>query len=340
MKLPLPSPQMLWQAKTSNEWESEMRQIKTSNRAQYYSLQTSVESLMCMRNSDLNRDFYHRFDVSNPSAVHLLIHGITSALADNKYRNTESSSSPATRFLKQADFDEALAQWRAIFDELPTSNKGSRLSWNALLMYHFACVLLHNNISDIQMAAGSAFAFGRGVTPQRAQISYTRLITTEPVSHETYLHGLEVVRLCLQDVEFHEPYVTGRPSIEQSRPLWQTYCAFLGVLVLWAHTLGLERLGHANIDSTPSFRPLLRISPLTSAKPSRDATTLTETLGKMFDREMSRSETDRHEVEIIKNDVRQLIGIVRENMAGSSWDISHEGRRILASLAEKGGAMS
>jgi hypothetical protein len=322
MKLPLPSCPALWEATTASEWESQMRQTKRLSRSRFYSLEVSVESLLSMRDPDHKREFLQRFNSSNPLALYILIHGIAASVGDFKYRSIASSSTPATRILKIADFEEALTQWRFCFEKMSDSDKVSRLSWSALVMYHFTAVLLRNNISDIQMAAGSAFSFGRDVTPQRAQAAYTRLVTSQPVSHDTYLHGLEIVRLCLQDVDVVSPKSGVGGSSLQPRPLWQTYTAFLGILVLWTYTLALEELGRSRVSSATSLLQPRYSRGLSICVPEtfeNDSTA--ETLATMVDRELGYSEFDMLEVKTIRNDVNRLINTVEERLADSPWAI-------------------
>ncbi|KAL1957269.1 hypothetical protein VTO42DRAFT_6175 [Malbranchea cinnamomea] len=329
MKLPLPSHPSLWEAKTAADWEVQMRQSKKSSRSRYTSLDAAVESIMSVRESEQKREFIQRHVAQNPVSLHLVIHGIASAIADNNYRSVTSASSSAASMLKKADFDEALKEWRACFDMLPEAERGSKLSWCALVMYLFSTVLLRNSLADIQMAAGSAFSSGRAVTPQGAQAAYTRLTTTDPVNHDSYLRGLEVVILCLQE---NNGTVVGagglsKPPLLAPRPLWQSYCAFLGVLVLWAHAIGFERRERAETDSTMFLR---------SFNPSLIAGPAAPTLASMYERELARSgPSSSGDKQLIKNDLRRLIGTVRDLLLARPWEISHEAARILTSLLER-----
>ncbi|EEP81201.1 predicted protein [Uncinocarpus reesii 1704] len=223
-----------------------------------------------------------------------------------------------------ADFDEALRHWRSCFDKLSETDRKSRVSWCSQVMYHFSAVLLRNNLSDIQMAAGSAYSSGRAVTPQCAQAAYSRLVSIDPVSHDSYLHGVEVVSLCLQNPEGQRslnPNNVGFPSPEP-RPLWQTYGAFLGLLVIWARTLGLEQ------EDTTAKRPTTLSS---GSIPGIAASTLNN----MYQRELARTEPTKEDVQLLRSELRQLIGIVCELLMARPWEISHEAARILTSLAER-----
>ncbi|QVM12437.1 hypothetical protein D8B26_007066 [Coccidioides posadasii str. Silveira] len=328
MKLPLPSPSAVWEARTAAEWETQLRQIKKSTRSRYYSLDSAVESVMSMRDPDHKREFMQCFNVSNPLSIHLLIHGIAAAISDSKYRSVASSMTSATESLKVADFDEALRHWRSCFDKLPESDRKSRVSWCAQVMYHFSAVLLRNNLSDIQMAAGSAYSSGRAVTPQCAQAAYSRLVSTDPVSHDSYLHGVEVVSLCLQEADSQTSLNTGTigfPTTE-TRPLWQTYGAFLGLLVLWARTLGLER------EDGEKKGPASASTILSSNSIPAVAAT---TLNNMYQRELARAESSRDDGRMLKTELRQLIAIVCDRLTARPWEISHEAARILTSLGER-----
>ncbi|KAJ9616791.1 hypothetical protein H2200_000510 [Cladophialophora chaetospira] len=330
MKLPLPSCPSLWQAPTAALWEAQMQQTKRSNRSKYYSVHKSVEALSSIRDPEMKREFLQRFGSSNPLALNILIHGVASAIGDDKYRTISTSSSLATRLLKVSDFGEALAHWKECFDRLPETDQNSPTSWVSILMYHFAAVLLRNNISDVQMAAGSAFSFGRTVTPQRAQEAYARLIGAEPVSQETYLHGLEIVRLCLQRPEASPVAHDSAPP-----PLWQTYCAFLGTLVIWAYTVGLENSGKEKIKLVnAALRPLpqtLGVVDLEMATDDRAG----KVLAVMFERVLDQPEVGLRELQAIRNDLGVLIDVVHGRLEASTWDISSEARRILRSLKER-----
>jgi hypothetical protein len=299
----------LWEAPTAAQWETQMYKTKRSNRSKYWSVQTSVESLASIRDQETKRDFLQRFPISDPLALNILIHGIISAIGDDKYRTSFTASSSATRMLKIGDFGVALKHWKECFDCLPESDRDGRISWNSILMYHFAAILLRNNISDIQLAAGSAYAFGRKATSQRAQEAYIRLVSPEPVSHETYLHGLDIVRLCLRRPDSNT--LTTSVAFDSSLPpLWQTHCAFLGTLVIWAYTLGLEQAGVESIKSTTFTDPETQYD-----EPAG------RTLIRMFERISGRSNPDLRELQAIRSDLRVLIGIIHDRLEGSSWEI-------------------
>lgn len=315
MKLPLPSHPSLWEASNALEWESQVRDTKRTNRSRYNSLQAAVEAIMPTNNLNHNREYLQRFNILNPLSLYLLIHGIASAIGDLKYRSVVTPRALEVNSLMIADLDEALHHWLALFDRLPESDRLGKLSWNALLMYHFSSVLLRDNLSEIQMAAGSAFSSGRSVTPQGAQAAYSRLITTDPVGYDSYLHGLEIVSLCFQDVDntTMQSHTGGGHGVScVSRPLWQNYGAFLGILVLWARSIGLERLGKAKVD----FKVVLRPLPPAFASPSTAVT-----LGGIYDRELSRFDTDKREVQKLKDDLQQLISTACERLTERPWEI-------------------
>ncbi|KAK2774632.1 hypothetical protein FQN52_004245 [Onygenales sp. PD_12] len=332
MKLPLPSHPSLWEASSALEWEAQMRQAKRPGRSRFHSLQSAVEALLSMRDSDSKRDSLQRFNLSNPLSLHIIIHGIASAIGDAKYRSVASSSTLAIQTLRMADFDEALGQWRICFDTLTEPERASRQSWNALVMYYFSSILLRTNLPEIQMAAGSTFSSGRAVTRQGAQAAYNRLVSSDPVSHDSYLHGLQIVSLCLHDFGNQSTIIgSGEALAVEPRPLWQTYGAFLGLLVLWAHTLGLEKLGNVRVNSMSSLQPL----------PSAFlSSTAAATLANMYDRELGHSKLDMQEVQKIKNDLRRLIATVCHRLGERTWEISQEACKILSSLGDREGPRS
>lgn len=312
MKLPLPSHPSLWEAKSAADWEVQMRQSKKSARSKYFSLDSAVETIMSVRESEQKRESIQRYIASNPSSLNLIIHGIASAIGDNKYRSARSASSPAACLLKNADFEAGLSEWKDCFFAQPEADRKSRLSWCSLVMYFFSTVLMHYSLADIQMAAGSAFCSGRAVTPQAAQSAYTRLTLNEPVNHESYLRGLEVVILCLEDHE--TTAIPGLPctSLPPVRPLWQTYAAFLGILILWAHVIGFEKQ-----DADPAAKVMV----LRSFDPTSVIRSAAPTLSSMYEREMAKVRASRGDVQMIKADLNRLIGTVRGLLVARPWEI-------------------
>lgn len=312
-----------------------MRLTQKTSGTKCNNLQTVVESLLSMRDGQNRRHFLQHFSTPDPLVMQILIHGITSSVWDDKYCTVGSSSMSSTRILKLTDFDEALVPWRASFDRMSESDRLSRTSGSALVVYHLTAITLRSSLADTQMVAGSSFSFGRTVTPQRAQEAYMRLVTNEPLSDEMYRHGLEIVSPCLQDPDAPSPKGLGGGSLGQPRPLWQAYCAFLGVLVLWAHLLTLERIKQSKQPQSQFSSSEMHIG--------------AGTLANMFDREIGNTETNTLQV-----DVRRLIVTVRDFLADSSWEIcesleystknlaliafaAHEARRILTSLSERNG---
>ncbi|KAF3483753.1 uncharacterized protein GIQ15_03077 [Arthroderma uncinatum] len=303
------SRQPLWDAPTATKWEEEMRQLKKTNRSRYFSLDSVVQSILSIKDAEHMREIVHWHSSPSPLSLQLLIHGIASAIGDAKYRSVSSSSSLVIRELQRLEFDSALAYWRDQFDQLPGPDQRRQLSWCALVMYDFAAVLLRNNLSDIQMAAGSAFSSGRTVTPQVAQAAYTRLVSTNPVCHDSYLHALEVVGLCLEDTSGNGGLGT---PLSQPRPLWQTYCAFLGLLVLWARALGLENKEQSRVASKVGLRQFSpRLVPPTAAT----------ILANMHHREQAQFSAASVEVQVLKSELRELISTVSDRLSASSWEI-------------------
>lgn len=317
MKIPLPSRQSLWDAPSAVKWEDEMRQLKKTTRSRYFSLDSAVQSILSMKDAEHMREVLHWHSTPSPLSLHILIHGITSAIGDAKYRSVSSSSSLVIRELQRLEFDSALAYWRDQFDQLSGPDQRCQLSWCALVMYDFSAVLLRNNLSDIQMAAGSAFSSGRTVTPQVAQAAYTRLVSTDPVCHDSYLHALEVVGLCIEEGTGNCSVKPGlgvllSQPISQPRPLWQTYCAFLGLLVLWARALGLENKEQSRNVSRIGLRQFSL-----QAIPSTAATILAN----MHHREQAQFSAASVEVQVLKSELRELIGTVSDRLSASSWEI-------------------
>ncbi|KAM5478132.1 hypothetical protein McanMca71_003219 [Microsporum canis] len=313
MKIPLPSRQSLWDAPSAVKWEEEMRQLKKTSRSRYLSLDSAVQSILSIKDADHMREVLLWHNTPNPLSLHIIIHGITSAIGDAKYRSVSSSSSLVIRELQRLEFDSALAYWRDQFDHLSGPDQRCPLSWCALVMYDFSAVLLRNNLSDIQMAAGSAFSSGRTVTPQVAQAAYTRLVSTNPVCHDSYLHALEVVGLCIEEEPGSSNVKPGLGVLlSQPRPLWQTYCAFLGLLVLWARALGLE-----NKDQP---RNASRVRPQ-QFSPQLAPSTAATILANMHHREQAQFSAASVEVQVLKSELRELISTVSERLSASSWEI-------------------
>ncbi|KAK2746856.1 hypothetical protein FQN57_002898 [Myotisia sp. PD_48] len=314
MKLPLPSHPSLWDAQTASAWEEQMRHFKRPNRSRYFSLESAVKSILSMKDADHRREFLQCFNNPNPLTLHILIHGIVSAIGDANYRSTSTLSSSMTRDLIISDFDQALSCWRNYYEQLSESDRQCKLSWCTLVMYHLSTVLLRNSLSDIQMAAGSAFSSGRRVTPQGAQAAYARLVSTHPISHDSYLHALEIVSLCLEEVDIDDVHCDERKELilsAQPRPLWQTYGAFLGLLVLWARTLGLEK---KDIDAPKPTVPLRQFTPALICHAAANILT------HMHDRQQAVSATEG-ELRVLKKEMCQLISLVYDRLAATSWEI-------------------
>ena len=94
------------------------------------------------------------------------------------------------------------------------------------------------------MAAGTAYSWGRVVTPQRAQEAFLPLIGPKPVGKEAYHHALKIIGLCLAEEQERGEMLQLQTELVASRPIYPlhlTYNAFIAVLVLWSHALGLSR---------------------------------------------------------------------------------------------------
>ncbi|KAJ5620013.1 hypothetical protein N7510_003997 [Penicillium lagena] len=261
MKRTLPCSASLWQAPTAEDWEVQMSTDKHLRQHHRHGLHSLMEHLLTAQDSEFKRGNWYRFEAANALSSYILIHGLIAAIAEDKYRVVESTASSATRTLKKLDFSNGLRLWRHSFECIPASQRNSPLVRNAKLMYHFAAVLIANTISDPQMAAGTALSFGRVVTAQRSQEAYNRLISTDRLDQESYLHGLAIVQLGLQSHE--EPFDGDANNMEAedgdstttiSVPVWQAYSAFLGVLIVWARVIHLGRIPEPNGEEWATFR--------------------------------------------------------------------------------------
>jgi len=218
------------------------------------------------------------------------------------------------------------------------------------------------------MAAGMAFSWGRAVTPQRAQEAFLPLVTTRPVGEEAYHHALQIVSLCLDHKPAEELHglslgANAIPNEAESevvtnRPLYLTYAAFVAVIVLWAHAIGLSRaetasnarhpkndvwyvegntlkradasqgLGNGNMDVNEHLN-------LNETREIDEASQLQHIL----QRGLKQSRQEFHEIETIKADVRCLMRIIRDRLKNSSWEISQEAEQVLEGLINKNGFM-
>ena len=135
-----------------------------------------------------------------------------------------------------------------------------------------------------------------------------------------------MVSLCLQDADDNGTagHANNKTSAgpSQTRPLWQTYGAFLGTLVLWARTIGLEKQEQNRGKATVGPRPFGSVS-----IPSTAATILAN----MQYREQSQSEAAMAEVRVLKGELQELIHMVCHQLAARPWEIC---KLFFASLLE------
>jgi hypothetical protein len=301
------------------------------------SLQAAIEMLLPMRTDhpqygkrDILRDF-----CSNPFAIQIFIHGIASTVFEHRFRTVDSACRPSVDVLKLGEFEEALSRWHTCFLSMGEVDRETEMARSALITYHLVSILLRESLSDIQMAAGTSYSWGRAVTPQRAQEAFLPLITTNPVGRDAYFHALEIVSLCLNGrIEIFSP--GSMQSENQLRlsatpqPLYLTYSAFIGVLVLWAYGLGLGRSKTSQQVPADSFGRHGKKSSITlvrqwsSQNGQASSNNSTSILADIIERESNRPDMDPHEVERIRSDVRLLMQVVRDRLINTSWEICME----------------
>lgn len=333
MKRSLPCSTSLWQAPTAEDWEVQINADKHVRQHNRHGLHSLVEHLLTARESEFKRDNWYRFEAVNALSSYISIHGLIAAIAEDKYRVVESTASSATRTLKKVDFSNGLRLWRHGFECIPASQRNSPLVHSAKIMYHFAAVLITNTISDPQMAAGTAFTFGRVVTAQRSQEAYSRLISTNRLCRDSYLHGLAIVQLGLQSHE--EPCEDdvnnmeaedGNSTTTISVPVWQAYSAFLGVLIVWARVIGLESTPPSGVnEEVGSFCCDMLFGGTDSSR--EDSRTTWRGMGRfpssqmpiaILKRELSEDDNDLA-LDAAKGNFHILSGLVQNCLRGNSW---------------------
>ncbi|KAG0649311.1 Nicotinate catabolism cluster-specific transcription factor [Hyphodiscus hymeniophilus] len=371
--VPLPCSPALWQAKTAIEWERQMEKTRHPSRASSLrSLKASVELLLQPRNDHTRqrrRGALQHFD-GNALLLEILIHGLASAVLEHRFRGVDSGCAPGINKIKQVDFEEGLACWYSCFEHRSLEHNSTEMSRMALITYHFVAILMRDSLSDIQMAAGTAYSWGRVVTPQRAQEAFLPLISTNPVRKEAYHHALKIIILSLAEEqdgwEKSQPRtqpVAGRPI----RPLHLTYNAFIAVLVLWSHALGLSRSqSTGNRQKQPESKVLVvhggKLKSMEDAllSQNREGVVVSNDSDVLMDimrRGFTQTEPDIQKVEAIRADVRRLMEMVRNRLTGSKWEIcklaelkmtfsmrthmdpAQEARRVLEGLLDKNGFM-
>ncbi|KAH8799764.1 fungal-specific transcription factor domain-containing protein [Xylogone sp. PMI_703] len=346
IKLPLPCLPALWQAKSATEWERQMEQTRQTSRvSSLRTLRSSIELLLpahCDHSRQRRRGALAVFSAS-AFILQILIHGLASAIFEHKFRGVNSGCSMGTKALRLKEFEDGLACWYSCFEHRNAVDHGStEMGRSALIAYHFASILLKESLSDIQMAAGTAYSWGRIVTPQRAQEAFLPLVSTQPVGQEAYRHALRVIALCFNDDEQKK-----QEPKAPLHPLHLIYNAFIAVLVLWAYGLGLSRSHqhrqqqHRDPIWTVEGGKLKHLKggeshDNSTARPNKNEP---RELMKIVERGFARPEIDVQEIESIRSDVRRLMHMVRNKLDGSAWELSQEARRVLDALLDKNGFM-
>jgi hypothetical protein len=373
IKVPLPCSPALWQAKTAIEWEKQMDQTRQPSRSSSLrSLKGSIELLLQPRYDQIRQRRRGALQIFSENALllQILIHGLASAVFEHRFRGVDSGCAPGINISKQLDFEKGLACWYSCFEHRSLDHNSTELVRSALVTYHFVAILMRDSLSDIQMAAGTAYSWGRVVTPQRAQEAFLPLISTKPVGKEAYRHALKIISLCLAEDQERDDNsqmrtqpVTSRPI----RPLYLTYNAFIAVLVLWSHALGLGRLQSSDQRQQQPENKIWvvhggKLKPMENARPrenrgdvveSDDSNALLDIIGKGF----IQTEPDIQKAEAIRADVCRLMQIVRNRLTESVWELcklanlqlmslmsaymdpAQEARRVLEALLDKNGFM-
>ena len=334
MKLPLPCSTALWQAKSADEWARQMNREKQSSRVSTVkSLRASIELLLsCPDQSRLRRLVGFS---AGAFTLQILIHGLASAVFEHKFRSVDSGYSEAFNTVKLKEFEQGLECWYNCFEHMQLDGEPTELARSSLVKYHLISILLRESLSDIQMAAGTAYSWGRAVTPQRAQDAFTRLVSGQHVARESYQHGLRVLLLCLVDTDSQDNAKSSQDMAQY--PLNLTYVPFIAVLVLWAYALSLSRtkasagqrdrmanrVWTANGDQ-------LEVAELTqlhateefgqsfSTSAYKDPTCSIEGI---IQRGLARRDILEIELETIRNDVRQLMSMAQKRLAESPWEL-------------------
>ncbi|OBT73201.1 hypothetical protein VF21_08720 [Pseudogymnoascus sp. 05NY08] len=337
LKLPLPSPPSLWLAKSAADWHRQTEKTRPPPRtSSLRTLRLALELLIpvhCTHSRPRRRAASHHF-CSSAFTLQILVHGLASAVFEHKFRGVEAGSSPGLLLLQVRDFEDGLASWMACFERLAPETGCTELARSALVTYHFTSILLRESLSDILMAAGTAYSWGRAVTPQRAQDAFVPLVSTQPVGQDAYHHALKILSLCLEDEDTSVNAEGGRRALH---PLYFTYNTFIAVLVLWAYTLGLSR---THSEKAGQLQPAQTFWVVDAGKLKRaDLAGRAAALGGIIERGFAKPEIGAYDIEGIKQDVRGMMRMVRGRLEGSAWELSHEAMRVLDALLDKNGFM-
>jgi hypothetical protein len=334
IKLPLPCAPALWEAQNATEW---VRHMEETRRASYVkNLRDSIEFLLrdhCEHSRQRQRETLHMYG-SSAFTLQVLIHGLASAVLEHKFRSVDSQCTSSLHVLKQRDFEQGLGCWYRCFQHMSHSRSSTEMARSSLITYHLVAILLQESLSDIQMAAGIAYSWGRAVTPQRAQDAFLPLVSTQPVGQEAYRHALKVISLCLDNDRSITAELRAQSQLSSRSPLsplYLTYNTFIAVLVLWAYTLGLSR-SQSSQQHLQQPRDSIWVVKAGELKfregaPPRDNNDTAlesgdiEDLESILDRGFARSEVDSQKIEDIRTDVRHLMRLVRNCLAESEWEL-------------------
>ncbi|KFY48609.1 hypothetical protein V495_01190 [Pseudogymnoascus sp. VKM F-4514 (FW-929)] len=317
LKLPLPAPPSLWLAKSAADWSRQTEKSRPPPRtSSLRTLRSALELLIpvkCTHSRPRHRAARELF-CSSAFTLQILIHGLASAVFEHKFRGLDAGCSPGLQLLQVRDFEDGLSSWMACFERLAPETGCMELARSALVTYNFTSILLRESLSDILMAAGTAYSWGRAVTPQRAQDAFVPLREGGPPA-------------------------AGTGALGCSR--WEAK-----KLVLWAYALGLSRLHSAKAGHPQPAQALwvVQAGKLKSADPAgRSAAGASGSdgaaLGGILGRGFAKPEIGVAEIEGIKADVRLAMRMVRGRLEGSSWELSHEAMRVLDALLDKNGFM-
>jgi hypothetical protein len=330
LKLPLPSPSSLWLAKSAADWSRQQENARAPPRnSSLRTLRSALELLIpvhCTHARPRRRATLQLF-CSSAFTLQILIHGLTSAIFEHKFRGVDSGSSPSLQLLQLRDFEDGLASWMACFEHFSLDTECTELLRSALVTYHFASILLRESLSDILMAAGAAYSWGRAVTPQRAQDAFLPLVSTQPVGQEAYRHALKILSLCV-DVDGDDEGTANASGIRKlPHPLYLTYNTFIAVLVLWAHVLGLSRLQGAKESRAQPAQSVWVIQggKLNNVDPAEQGGDAkggdAAALGGVLKRGFAKPEIGEEKIEGIRGDVREMMRTVRGRLEGSAWEL-------------------
>ncbi|OBT65092.1 hypothetical protein VE03_05224 [Pseudogymnoascus sp. 23342-1-I1] len=347
LKLPLPSPPSLWLVKSAADWSRQTKNSRPPPRtSSLRTLRSALELLIpvhCTHSRPRRRATLQLF-CSSAFTLQILVHGLASAVFEHKFRGVEAGYSPSLQLLQIRDFEEGLASWMVCFERLAPETGCTELARSALVTYHFTSILLRESLSDILMAAGTAYSWGRAVTPQRAQDAFLPLVSTQPVGQDAYRHALKILSLCVED----EDGTANSGGVRRVlHPLYLTYNTFIAVLVLWAYALGLSRTYSAKAGEPQPVQALWavqsgklkKVDPAGRARVPGTRGNEAAALSGILERGFAKPEIGAEEIERIRGDVRGLMRMVRGRLEGSAWELSHEAMRVLDALLDKNGFM-